>query len=182
MLVIASGIYRTWALPCAISRTRCTRTAFIFKQTFLQVSQFHTTKRLEIKHERSFYEKSVSLVNKALGRELEEKNTLEEPVAATLRTGNLEKLTTFIHEAREKNLRLSSFKNKNGQNLLHYAGIYGRDELIETLVKNGINISTSDTQGITPLHWAIHQGHAQTVRALIALGAQIREPLATDQG
>jgi len=182
MFVIASGIYRTCGLPRAISRMRSTRAAFIFKQTFLQVSQFHTTRRLEIKHEPSFYEKSASLINQALGRELKEKNILEEPAAAIIRTGNLEKLTAFIHEAREKNLGLSSFKDKNGKNLLHYAAIHGQGDLVETLVENGIMLSTPDSKGMTPLHWAIHQGHAKTVRALIARGAQVQEPLTTDKG
>ena len=68
--------------------------------------------------------------------------------------------------------------DSKGKNALHIASIFGKSSLIELLTSEGINVNEEDRDGLTPLHWAIHEGKTETVRALIQQGASLDKPWA----
>jgi ankyrin repeat protein len=75
--------------------------------------------------------------------------------------------------------------NKNGENALHYAASIGSVKAIELLVKHRAQIDVKNNSeivhnsvhrgGYTPLHFAVYQGHVDTTKKLVELGANIRE-------
>lgn len=66
-----------------------------------------------------------------------------------------------------------SLKDGSGQTMFHYAALNGHHEIIYELIKNGINTYNEKCwdQSMTPLMFAAQNGHAETVRALLAAGA-----------
>jgi ankyrin repeat protein len=68
------------------------------------------------------------------------------------------------------------------QAMLFDAAKLGRTDLIEPLVKaGGIDINAYEARGFTPLILAAYNGHAETVEALLAKGADACKP-DRDQG
>lgn len=55
---------------------------------------------------------------------------------------------------------------------MHYAARFGRSSTIEFLKARGGNINAKGRSGLTPLHLAVDQGHLETVKTLIDLGAE----------
>ncbi|KAL2692482.1 hypothetical protein Neosp_002892 [[Neocosmospora] mangrovei] len=62
---------------------------------------------------------------------------------------------------------------------MHYAAHFDRSATIEFLKARGGNIDARNRFGLTPLHLAVDQGHLQTAKTLINLGAKHQ---ACDQG
>lgn len=58
------------------------------------------------------------------------------------------------------------------QNPLHFLAMQGRADLIPVLLER-FEINKPDSQGLTALHWAIHEGHLDAVRVLIEQGASL---------
>ena len=48
---------------------------------------------------------------------------------------------------------------------------YGRNNVIEFLLQRGASLDSSDSAGQTPLHWAVIGGRIDTVKLLLAHGA-----------
>ncbi|KAJ3465016.1 hypothetical protein MRS44_005674 [Fusarium solani] len=55
---------------------------------------------------------------------------------------------------------------------MHYAARFGRSSTIEFIKARGGNINATNRNGITPLHLAADQGHLETAKTLINLGAE----------
>jgi len=56
---------------------------------------------------------------------------------------------------------------------LHLAAFSDRREIIDTLLGYGADVDAADSQGETPLFWAVGRGHTQTIARLINAGADI---------
>jgi uncharacterized protein len=65
------------------------------------------------------------------------------------------------------------------QELLFEAAKLGRTDLIDPLVKAGVDIDAYEPRGFTPLILAAYNGHPDTVEALIANGADPCKPDST---
>ena len=58
------------------------------------------------------------------------------------------------------------------RNLLHYAGMTGRTDIVQFLLETlKMNSNTQDTLGNTPLHYAMIAGYPGTVKLLLGAGA-----------
>ncbi|KAJ4223368.1 hypothetical protein NW759_006001 [Fusarium solani] len=55
---------------------------------------------------------------------------------------------------------------------MHYAARFGRSSTIEFLKARGGSINAKGCDGLTPLHLAAYQGHLETAKTLINLGAE----------
>ena len=66
-----------------------------------------------------------------------------------------------------------SYRNKEGQTLLHSAVSRGREDIVDLLLKHGADINAKDKYGYTPLHWAVSSKNKQMVKLLVARGADI---------
>ncbi|KAJ4160165.1 hypothetical protein NW754_003289 [Fusarium falciforme] len=55
---------------------------------------------------------------------------------------------------------------------MHYAARFGRSSTIEFIKARGGNINATNRNGMTPLHLAADQGHLETAKTLINLGAE----------
>jgi ankyrin repeat protein len=67
----------------------------------------------------------------------------------------------------------SSLNFRSGS-AIHLAALEGRNNVIEVLLKHGVNVNSSYADyGQTPLHFAVRGGHLDTVKILIAKGAEI---------
>lgn len=63
--------------------------------------------------------------------------------------------------------------DKDGFNALHFAALQGHNNLIDLLVKNGVNINATDAVGRTPLYLAVIKQFPDTVRVLLEHGANV---------
>lgn len=61
------------------------------------------------------------------------------------------------------------YVNRQGRSLLFIALMYGRNEMIEILIRKGIDINQGGTTKDTPLHVAASHGNIEAVRKLITL-------------
>ncbi|KHN74937.1 Protein lin-12 [Toxocara canis] len=66
-----------------------------------------------------------------------------------------------------------------GRSALHYAALNNRPELIALFYSNGLRLDRLDNMGVSALHLAAREGHCDSVRMLLSLGANSE---ITDQG
>jgi len=59
-----------------------------------------------------------------------------------------------------------STKNKFGHNILHFAALWGKDEIIQDLLKRGFNPNERDSAYNTPLHHAASLARNTTIEIL----------------
>ena len=64
-------------------------------------------------------------------------------------------------------------RNADGQSLLHLAAHGGDAEILETLLRHGLEVSRADGDGRTPLHFATMKTHRAAVRLLLEHGAEV---------
>ncbi|KAK8833835.1 hypothetical protein M9Y10_026277 [Tritrichomonas musculus] len=57
--------------------------------------------------------------------------------------------------------------NKEGKTALHIAAICGFQEILSFFIKKGGNVSSLDTHGNSPLHYAVTKGHMECIRILL---------------
>merc|ERR1711879_397638 len=62
--------------------------------------------------------------------------------------------------------------DSSGNSGLHYAAGYGRKELLEYLLKIGVNVNQANAKGQTPLAVATINKHSTTIEILKAAGAR----------
>jgi len=56
---------------------------------------------------------------------------------------------------------------------LNWAAAYGRTAVVERLLRHGVALRSTESQGFTPLHSAAFYGHGETVDLLIRAGAPL---------
>ncbi|CAM0117441.1 tetratricopeptide repeat protein [Rhabdochlamydiaceae symbiont of Dictyostelium giganteum] len=87
-------------------------------------------------------------------------------VFAVIREGSKECLLTLMREL--SHAHFTDLKDASGRSALHLAAIYGKEEMLEGLLKEGLaSCEAKDSLGLTPLHWAIHEGHPRVVKILL---------------
>jgi ankyrin repeat protein len=64
-------------------------------------------------------------------------------------------------------------RDAEGATPLHFASIYGTNELIQTLLSLGADISARNECDSAPLHFAASRGTVETIKALLDGGADI---------
>ena len=94
------------------------------------------------------------------------------PFHRAARNGNLEELRRLLREGADVDSR-----NNRGETALHIASIWGRVEAVRELLSGHGRAANANLQegvdGLTPLHMAVHCGHAAVVRALIREGGAV---------
>ncbi|CAM0117347.1 tetratricopeptide repeat protein [Rhabdochlamydiaceae symbiont of Dictyostelium giganteum] len=71
---------------------------------------------------------------------------------------------------------LTHLKSCDQKTALHIAAIYGREDLIDDLVRLGlVSCYDEDQDKLIPLYWAIHEGHVKTVEKLLEITSLGRE-------
>ncbi len=61
-----------------------------------------------------------------------------------------------------------------GDSLLHFAAAYAhRESLVLLMIATGLNLNSQDSQGCTPLHYAIKYGNQEAVKILIFVGVKV---------
>jgi len=63
--------------------------------------------------------------------------------------------------------------NKSNRAPLHWAIVFGRNEIAQTLIEQGADLNAEDYYGGTPMYWAMKFGHDKIARALIEHGADL---------
>ena len=62
---------------------------------------------------------------------------------------------------------------RDGEDLLHSACKNGQSLLVKNLLKAKVNINALDSEGLSPLHLAVIEGHIEVTNLLINEGANI---------
>lgn len=55
----------------------------------------------------------------------------------------------------------------------HFAAAMGRKEIVELLLKSGVDVNITEWSGRTPLHWAAQEGQCEIAELLIKNGANV---------
>jgi ankyrin repeat protein len=95
----------------------------------------------------------------------------DSPISQAITYGHAAVVRALIQAGAKTDLR-----ERTGVNLLHWAAITNRAEVVPELAKAGIDINAVDEHGFTPLMYAatIDFGDTATLRALLAAGADRR--------
>ena len=98
------------------------------------------------------------------------------PIEWIVKIGNIHLLNFLLEKGADFNI------NKNNFSLLHLASFNGNIQIVERLLKLGLNINSKDGNGIgrTPLIWVAEIGDLNMLRLLILNGANIN--LADEEG
>jgi ankyrin repeat protein len=75
-----------------------------------------------------------------------------------------------VEKSADVNLCTSGFK---GRSPLHLAAEYGNLEIIDCLIKAGVNVNVLDSDGNTPLVYAVAQSETEAVIYLVENGADV---------
>jgi len=95
--------------------------------------------------------------------------TNSETIFHIIASRGLDEILDLIKEKFKKKDVQSIIEHKNDTNLtaLHEAACYGYKEICETLIHLGANINVLSLNKNTPIHFAIVNGHVETVRLFI---------------
>ena len=94
-------------------------------------------------------------------------NTLADDIFSAARRGDLFTVNHYLEKDPE-NIRAV---DEAGYTALHWAGIRGRWEVFELLVRRGAPPNLQGADGGTPLHWACHHDRPDMIRLLLDAGA-----------
>ena len=96
---------------------------------------------------------------------------IDSPISEAITYGHTAVVRALIQAGAKSDLR-----ERTGVNLLHWAAITNRAEVVPELVKAGVDINALDVHGFTPLMYAasLDFGDTATLRALLASGADRR--------
>jgi ankyrin repeat protein len=64
-------------------------------------------------------------------------------------------------------------RDKKGWTLLHYAIRESNEDIVDLLLKRGMDINAKDKYGYTPLHWAVTNKDKKMVELLVSRGADV---------
>lgn len=66
-----------------------------------------------------------------------------------------------------------TYRDSNGDSLLHIAAASGDLKTAQLLLGAGVDVDLQGDMGSTPLHYAMEKGHKEVVHLLISNGARI---------
>ncbi|KAL6828936.1 ankyrin repeat-containing domain protein [Trichoderma sp. SZMC 28015] len=92
------------------------------------------------------------------------------PVQLALKSNNLAIIEVLLNEGADMTIR---WKKEYDRTLLWRAFKDGRMKLIDLLISKGANPETRDTNGCTPLIWAIKENNIAIVELLLSKGANL---------
>lgn len=92
------------------------------------------------------------------------------PVFCAVKSNNVKILEKLKNQGIRLDMR-SSYNN--GISPLHYAASLGNDSIVAYLIKNGVDVNSTDLSGKTPLHMAASQPNPIVVIELINFGASL---------
>ena len=84
--------------------------------------------------------------------------------------GHLDVVKTFFGEGGRLQANATQAQLEDG---FLWACEYGHNEVVDFLLKRGVDVQTQGTTGQTGLHWAVVGGQLQTIRLLIERGASL---------
>ncbi|KAK4798541.1 hypothetical protein SAY86_030867 [Trapa natans] len=93
-----------------------------------------------------------------------------EAILTAARRGDLKQLESLIDGVGGT---IPTFSDQYGLTGLHAASIKGHTEVVELLIRRGMDLECQDKEGHRPLHLAVEGGSVSTVQALIDLGADV---------
>ncbi|CAL5353992.1 unnamed protein product [Camellia sinensis] len=64
-------------------------------------------------------------------------------------------------------------QGRTGLQALHMASANGHLDIVDYLIRNGVDVNASNVEKNTPLHWACLNGHIEVVKNLILAGASV---------
>lgn len=76
-----------------------------------------------------------------------------------------------------KGANVNAKKSKTGATLLHTASLRGHIDLVELLISKGADVNSINSNGKTPLNYAISRNHREIIDLLKKNGAQATEEL-----
>ena len=104
------------------------------------------------------------------------KNNMDKSFKRALRAGDFDEVRRLTNEKPQ----LLEETDEEGNTPLHIAIKNNREEVIELLLAQGVDIHKHNNTGSTPLHLAVKESDLQTVRMLLSQGADMHIP--DDQG
>ncbi len=81
-------------------------------------------------------------------------------------------LQRIFTRSSDKRINLNAI-GKDGQTPLHFVAYFGHKDVVEMLLKRGVNVNIQDGCGRTPLHLTAHKGHKDVVDILVKVGAKV---------
>ena len=97
---------------------------------------------------------------------------LDTPLSNAIRSSSMEAVQLLL----EKNVSIiSGFEKAGPRNSLQLAIESKQCKIVDILLKYGAKIDEKDTQGETPLHWAVRKNDVHTANSLLKNGAAINE-------
>ena len=90
------------------------------------------------------------------------------------RSGRLEEVEKFVTKGQEIDATDDTYCG-GGWSALHYASMYGRNAIVEKLIRYGADLENRDKQGKTPLHSAAIGGQLTALKELLAAGANFEK-------
>lgn len=96
----------------------------------------------------------------------------ETPLMTAARTGNAHVIRLLLAHGADVNVK----EAWRGQTALMWAAAEKNAEAVQALIEAGGDVRARSRAGLTPLMFAVRAGHLDTVRAVVAGGAEINEP------
>lgn len=91
---------------------------------------------------------------------------------SAIKRNNFDELKTLIETY---GVPVDSVVDASGETLLMVAVIYGRTDMIRSLLSMGANVNMKDARGKTAVHKAVFLDHIETLKLLIEHGANVLE-------
>src|SRR5690606_1989501 len=84
-------------------------------------------------------------------------------------------LSTLIQYAHDDGDALMQSVDYDNRTALHIACLYNRDECVNVLIEHTVDVNIQDSEGNTPLHYAIKNRNYRLAERLVNAGAKLIE-------
>lgn len=89
---------------------------------------------------------------------------------AAARTGNLQAIKRYIEEGGDINALDNGFR----LSAMAWSALHGQTEVVQFLIKNGVDVNLKNGDGATPLHSAAFLGRVDVAKLLLENGADVK--------